>query len=202
MQTVLFEVFHRGTLGKKLLGSLTLEESDINTYSPGIYSEYHLRESRILFTVMVSFSGFSRPLITTSNSISLEISFSLNISLPEGIAADSTPSPVHDIVVPATVQAAAEATATISDPGPLVTVSNTADAANTIESAHTTAENVAAYYVPMGEAQELIDKILNLVETGAKVRNSKSNSGLSLIIWFRSMQLSELHLWHCPQHIG
>jgi hypothetical protein len=76
----------------------------------------------------------------------------------------------HDVAAHITVQSAADdSVGIISEPKTLSMVSETVDTAIAVQSAYATAENVVAYYAPLGQALELVDHLLNAVSTLAEV---------------------------------
>lgn len=80
------------------------------------------------------------------------------------------PSLNHDVAAcVTTMQSAVNVVSAISEPKELTVVSEAVDCAITVQSAYATAEGVAAYYAPLGQALEFVDHLLGAVSTLADV---------------------------------
>jgi hypothetical protein len=67
------------------------------------------------------------------------------------------------------VHSAAEAVVLISEPHPLMVVSNAVDRGMTVQSASATVDAVSAYYAPLEQALGFVDQLLGVASNFANV---------------------------------
>jgi hypothetical protein len=87
----------------------------------------------------------------------MQLSFSLDGALSDP---KRSPSGVIDEVKSVTVESSSDAATAKGLPD---------DISSTLQAAFASAESVAAYYAPLGQALDLVDRVLNAVETVSEV---------------------------------
>lgn len=95
----------------------------------------------------------------------MQLSFSLDVPSQD---AKKTEQPARSLTgSAATSTAIGSALGTVANLSGGTVMSD--DTVTTVQSANSTAESVAAYYAPLGQALELVDRVLNAVEAFSQV---------------------------------